>query len=71
MCGNNKIEVGETCDDGNTKAGDGCTSVCKLEDVKLTIKKVKARPQPFVFTAPKVLPKTGISGRVGPARQLQ
>jgi cysteine-rich repeat protein len=64
VCGNNKIETGETCDDGNTKTGDGCNAVCKLEDIDLVIKKVKARPQPFVFVAPKILPKTGISSRV-------
>ena len=22
----------ETCDDGNSKSGDGCSSECKLED---------------------------------------
>lgn len=35
QCGNGKIEsnatVTETCDDGNTKGGDGCSSTCKLE----------------------------------------
>ncbi|MEW6203326.1 MAG: hypothetical protein AB1546_15210, partial [bacterium] len=24
VCGNGKIETGETCDDGNKTAGDGC-----------------------------------------------
>jgi cysteine-rich repeat protein len=27
-CGNGIIETGETCDDGNTTGGDGCSSVC-------------------------------------------
>ena len=27
-CGNNKLEPGEQCDDGNTKDGDGCTAQC-------------------------------------------
>lgn len=31
ICGNNKIEGYEQCDDGNTKSGDGCSSHCKLE----------------------------------------
>ncbi len=31
VCGNGKIEVGETCDDGNTKDGDSCPSNCRIE----------------------------------------
>jgi cysteine-rich repeat protein len=30
VCGNGTIESGETCDDGNTADGDGCTSACEL-----------------------------------------
>ncbi|HKZ49973.1 MAG TPA: DUF4215 domain-containing protein, partial [Candidatus Nanoarchaeia archaeon] len=33
ICGNSIIETGETCDDGNTISGDGCSSVCLLEVV--------------------------------------
>lgn len=29
VCGNNKVEAGEECDDGNTKDWDGCSSTCK------------------------------------------
>ena len=32
VCGNNKREVGEACDDGNTAPGDGCSPSCLLED---------------------------------------
>ena len=32
-CGNGDIEGDETCDDGNTTDGDGCSSVCTLEEV--------------------------------------
>ena len=32
VCGNRQIEHGETCDDGNDAAGDGCTATCQLED---------------------------------------
>jgi cysteine-rich repeat protein len=28
-CGNNSVEVGETCDDGNTTNGDGCSDTCQ------------------------------------------
>ena len=29
LCGNKIINGGETCDDGNTKSGDGCTATCQ------------------------------------------
>ena len=32
MCGNEKVESGEGCDDGNTTADDGCDANCKVED---------------------------------------
>lgn len=31
LCGNGIIDPGETCDDGNTKQGDGCSSTCQVE----------------------------------------
>jgi cysteine-rich repeat protein len=31
VCGNDIIESGETCDDGNTASGDGCSSSCAVE----------------------------------------
>ena len=31
VCGDSMIEPGETCDDGNTASGDGCSSTCQLE----------------------------------------
>jgi len=33
VCGNGAISSGETCDDGNTANGDGCSSVCQIEAV--------------------------------------
>lgn len=30
-CGNALVDVGEKCDDGNVKGGDGCSSTCKVE----------------------------------------
>jgi len=33
VCGNGIIETGETCDDGNTASGDGCSSTCQTESV--------------------------------------
>lgn len=31
VCGNNNIEAGEQCDDGDTMSGDGCSSTCQIE----------------------------------------
>jgi MYXO-CTERM domain-containing protein len=31
VCGNGTAETGESCDDGNTAAGDGCSELCELE----------------------------------------
>lgn len=31
ICGNNVVEAGEQCDDGDTSSGDGCSSTCQLE----------------------------------------
>ena len=32
FCGNKAIDTAETCDDGNTEDGDGCSSICLIED---------------------------------------
>jgi fibro-slime domain-containing protein len=31
VCGNGNVETGEQCDDGNTRAGDGCSPTCQTE----------------------------------------
>lgn len=31
VCGNNVLEMGEECDDGNTAPGDGCDAACNIE----------------------------------------
>ncbi|MFH1649442.1 MAG: hypothetical protein ABIA93_02750 [Candidatus Woesearchaeota archaeon] len=31
ICGNEITEAGETCDDGNTVSGDGCSAQCQIE----------------------------------------
>lgn len=33
LCGNGILEFGETCDDGNVAAGDGCSASCLIEVV--------------------------------------
>jgi len=32
VCGNEKVEGDEECDDGNTESGDGCSSTCQTEE---------------------------------------
>lgn len=32
VCGNNKVELGENCDDGNNTPGDGCDANCNIEN---------------------------------------
>jgi hypothetical protein len=34
-CVNGLLDIGEECDDGNAKDGDGCSSACKLEPPKV------------------------------------
>lgn len=31
MCGDGQVDAGETCDDGGTRSGDGCSASCELE----------------------------------------
>ncbi|MBI5728273.1 MAG: DUF4215 domain-containing protein, partial [Candidatus Magasanikbacteria bacterium] len=31
LCGNRILDLGEQCDDGNTRSGDGCSSLCHRE----------------------------------------
>lgn len=31
LCGDGKIEGLETCEDGNTEGGDGCSARCRIE----------------------------------------
>jgi cysteine-rich repeat protein len=31
VCGNDEVDQGETCDDGNTSSGDGCSDLCQTE----------------------------------------
>jgi len=37
VCGNNILENGEECDDGNIEDYDGCSSICKIEEEEADI----------------------------------
>jgi TonB family protein len=53
VCGNNSLEVGEQCDDGNTISNDGCSSTCQTEP----------RPKPpTAVVSPNVMTGLRISG---------
>ena len=36
ICGDGTVDTGETCDDGNTVAGDGCSATCNTESASGT-----------------------------------
>ena len=59
ICGDNKLDPGETCDDGNNKSGDGCASSCFLES-NSTMEKINASVGGYIVT----------SGRIGNTIQL-
>ena len=42
ICGDAVLEVGESCDDGNTANGDGCSSICSIES-ELSAEFIEAR----------------------------
>jgi cysteine-rich repeat protein len=44
MCGNQIIEKGEKCDDGNTLSGDGCSSTCHIEGEIVACQTLAAGP---------------------------
>ena len=53
-CGDEKIQVGEECDDGNTLDGDGCSRDCQME----------VRPEPLPIPFPVPIPKPPLDGCV-------
>lgn len=48
VCGNNVVEPGETCDDGNMADGDGCSMTCQGEPTAMRITSIALR-DPHVF----------------------
>jgi cysteine-rich repeat protein len=52
VCGDTLIDPGETCDDGNATAGDGCSSSCTLEITEVedngSVAKANAYKDPMV-----------------------
>jgi cysteine-rich repeat protein len=48
VCGNNAVEAGEQCDDGNTNNGDACSSTCQLPPAAFRFADLDLR-DPHVF----------------------
>lgn len=46
ICGNNTVEPGEQCDDGNTTSGDGCSNICKSEASLPSVISMSVNSQP-------------------------
>jgi len=62
ICGNYIIEGGETCDDGNTSNGDGCSSICEEEGgVVMVIAPPPPPPPTSEIVCPSGTTKQGIS----------
>jgi len=54
VCGNDIIQTGEECDDGNAASGDGCSSTCQFEDklcIQGTEPSVARQAKRVVFSA--------------------
>jgi len=54
LCGNNVIDDGEECDDGNNVSGDGCDAACFAE-LPPTEVSAPGSPEPFIFTGKKTM----------------
>lgn len=76
-CGNGTIETPEACDDGNTTAGDGCSSTCTLEPLpagidacpgaSITFAGAPGGPMSFHGTASTAALTTGVKAACGSA----
>jgi len=50
VCGDNIVGFGETCDDGNSAAGDGCSQLCVLESGYMCYSSVRSTDATVVGT---------------------
>ncbi len=69
-CGNNELEHGETCDDGNLQSNDGCDSACRVELTAGTFPEVEpnnwhAEANTLDLTATNDIGVVTIAGTVG------
>ncbi len=63
-CGNGVTEAGEDCDDGNLKAGDGCSPVCKIEPLA-SCKAIRSK-YPALPTGDYTIDPDGAAGPISP-----
>ncbi len=59
-CGDGVVSAPETCDDGNTDAGDGCSAVCRIEPVGFRLRDLDLR-DPHVFGSVPILGCTDLT----------
>ncbi len=62
VCGNGVLEGGETCDDGATDDGDGCSATCQMEAEKARDECSTAPPLAFVAAGDGTYSSTIVSG---------
>jgi len=55
ICGDGTIQSPETCDDGNTASGDGCSNICKLEGVAPSAKQLPITEDELDTLTPKAI----------------
>lgn len=65
VCGNSVVEGGETCDDGATDDGDGCSATCQLEADKARDECATAPPLTFTANPNGTYTSTVVSGTTG------
>jgi cysteine-rich repeat protein len=62
VCGNNIVEIGEQCDDGNLVDGDGCSSVCSLEITVQEVEPNNTSAQATALGAPNTIGAGSLAG---------
>ena len=55
ICGDKTIQSPETCDDGNTANGDGCSNICKVEGVVPSAKQLPITEDELDILTPKAI----------------
>lgn len=66
LCGNGTLDTGETCDDGNTVSGDGCSSTCQTEEEEEVAPAPSVGGGGGVYIPPPVVTQVIFTGRAYP-----
>jgi TonB family protein len=68
VCGNGQVEPGETCDDGGTSAGDGCSPTCRAEPVVVAQRAIEAQR---IAGDPQIAAPDSVRAQMARAQQAQ